>query len=84
MGAELTTALAECFGGSASGAGAAFAPSSLGIIPGRTCWVLHVDAVVLAVDGAVLDALALATKVCVLPATQGMCKGGGRIVTCAS
>lgn len=61
-GAELTAALQQCFGGSPSGAGAAFPPSSLGIIPGRTCWVLYVDAVVLAADGAVLDALALATK----------------------
>ena len=75
-GAELTAALQQCFGGSPSGAGAAFPPSSLGIIPGRTCWVLYVDAVVLAADGAVLDALALATKVCadtaaVLPSLVG-------------
>ena len=35
---------------------------SLGIIPGRQCWVLFVDALVLEWSGSVLDALSLAVR----------------------
>ena len=45
-------------------AGAAFPPNELGIIPGRTCWVVNVDGLVLAADGSLLDVLAIAAKVC--------------------
>mmetsp|Transcript_28412 Transcript_28412/g.54149 ORF Transcript_28412/g.54149 Transcript_28412/m.54149 type:complete len:285 (-) Transcript_28412:769-1623(-) len=62
LATQLTHALTQCFGGSASGSGAAFAPKDLGIIPGRTCWVVYVDGLVLAADGSVLDVLAIATK----------------------
>uniref|UniRef100_A0A7S0R1V8 Ribosomal RNA-processing protein 42 n=1 Tax=Pyramimonas obovata TaxID=1411642 RepID=A0A7S0R1V8_9CHLO len=62
LAAALTQALEKCFGGSSSGAGAALDPKSLGIIDGRTCWVVNVDGLVLAADGNLLDALAAATK----------------------
>lgn len=62
LSVELTHALTQCFGGSATGAGAAFPPGELGIIPGRTCWVVYVDGLVLSADGAILDVLAIAAK----------------------
>lgn len=36
---------------------------SLCVLPGKSCWVLHIDGLVLNADGSVLDALSLATKV---------------------
>jgi exosome complex component RRP42 len=36
--------------------------SSLCIVSGKTCWVLYVDALVLNMDGSVLDALSMAAK----------------------
>mmetsp|Transcript_34590 Transcript_34590/g.58096 ORF Transcript_34590/g.58096 Transcript_34590/m.58096 type:complete len:290 (+) Transcript_34590:171-1040(+) len=62
LAAELTQALEKCFGGSSTGAGAALDPKDLGIIDGRTCWVVNVDGLVLAADGNLLDALAAAAK----------------------
>lgn len=44
-------------------AGGAMDLQSLCVLPGKTCWVLHIDGLVLNADGSVLDALSLATKV---------------------
>mmetsp|Transcript_25557 Transcript_25557/g.35262 ORF Transcript_25557/g.35262 Transcript_25557/m.35262 type:complete len:290 (+) Transcript_25557:239-1108(+) len=63
IAAELTQVMVHCFGGSTTGAGAAVSAPWLGIIPGRTCWVVNVDALVVAADGNLLDAIAAATKV---------------------
>lgn len=37
------------------------------IISGKRCWVLSVDALVISMDGNVLGALSIATKVLLLP-----------------
>lgn len=47
------------------GPGAAHAPLDLGalrIVSGKTCWVLYIDALVLDIDGAALDAISIAVK----------------------
>lgn len=36
---------------------------ALSILSGRRCWILCIDALVLAADGSILDALSIATKV---------------------
>lgn len=36
---------------------------ALSIVSGRRCWILCIDALILAADGSVLDALSLAAKV---------------------
>ena len=37
--------------------------SKLSIVPGKQCWVLYVDALVMNIDGNVLDTVSMAVKV---------------------
>ncbi|KAK3256590.1 hypothetical protein CYMTET_34279 [Cymbomonas tetramitiformis] len=62
IASDLTQALTQTLGGGPSGTGAAVDLEKLGLIEGRTCWVLHVDGLVLVSDGNVLDALGFAVK----------------------
>ena len=55
-------------------AGGAMDLQSLCVLPGKTCWVLHIDGLVLNADGSVLDTLSLATKVSnLLPCPSPLC-----------
>ncbi len=55
--------------------------SQLSIVAGKTCWVLYVDALVLNIDGNVLDALSLAAKAALadtrIPKVCGMVRPTG-------
>ena len=46
-------------------AGGALDLAELCIVAGKTCWVIFVDGLVLNADGSVIDALSIATKVCI-------------------
>ena len=62
LAAELTTALERSMH---IGPGAAHAPldvSALRIVAGKTCWVLHVDALLLDLGGAAIDAISVGVK----------------------
>ncbi|KAK9842914.1 hypothetical protein WJX74_004343 [Apatococcus lobatus] len=59
---ELARALEQSIRPSQSGKGGALDLQSLCVLPGKTCWVLHVDGLILNADGSVLDALSLAIK----------------------
>ena len=48
-------------------AGSALDLRALSIVSGRSCWVLCIDALVLACDGSLLDALSIAVRVSSLP-----------------
>ena len=48
-------------------AGSALDLRALSIVSGRSCWVLCMDALVLACDGSLLDALSIAVRVSCLP-----------------
>jgi exosome complex component RRP42 len=48
--------------GALAGGSAPLDASPLCIVPGKTCWVLHVDALVLDLDGAALDAVSIGVK----------------------
>lgn len=60
--AALAAALEAALVGGADGSGGAVDLEQLCVVPGRTVWGLYVDGVVLAADGSLLDALAVATK----------------------
>jgi exosome complex component RRP42 len=64
LGSELTRALERSMlaGGGGGDAAAPLDLSALRIVAGKTCWVLYVDALVLAMDGAVADAVSVAVK----------------------
>lgn len=60
--AELAGALERCFLGGASGAGAAVDLRALCIVPGKLCWLLLLDALLLGDGGNVLDAISMAFR----------------------
>ncbi|GAB4822267.1 hypothetical protein N2152v2_009313 [Parachlorella kessleri] len=62
LGAELTRSLERALYPGPTGRGGGVDLSQLSIVAGKTCWVLYVDALVLNIDGNVLDALSLAAK----------------------
>ena len=64
LGAELTAALERGLYPGPSGRGAGLDLAALSIVAGKSCWVVHVDALLLNMDGNVLDALSIAAKVC--------------------
>jgi exosome complex RNA-binding protein Rrp42 (RNase PH superfamily) len=49
----------------AVGAGSTLDLQALCVAPGKTCWVLCIEALLLSVGGSVLDALSIAVRVCV-------------------
>lgn len=59
---DLSRALHRCLLGGASGAGAALHLPTLALVPGKLCWALHVDALVLGADGNLLDCAAVAVR----------------------
>jgi len=61
LGSELAAALTRSIAEGANGSGA-LDFKALGIMPGRKCWLLHVDGIVLNHDGSLLDALSMATR----------------------
>jgi exosome complex component RRP42 len=66
LSAELSTAIEKSFGvGLAAGQAAGESAVDLGslcILPGKSCWVLYVDALVLDLDGSVVDAISVACR----------------------
>ncbi|CAL8462353.1 g1886 [Coccomyxa elongata] len=62
LGAELTKSLERYLKPGSSGRGGSLDLRALSIVSGRRCWILCIDALVLAVDGNVLDALSIAVK----------------------
>eukprot|EP00887_Chlorella_sp_A99_P003202 scaffold9.g3202.t1 len=62
LSAELARTLERCTAAGPSGRGGGLDLAPLGIVAGKTCWVLHIDALVLNLDGNLLDALSVAVK----------------------
>lgn len=62
LSAELSTAIEKSFGVGMAGEAAALDLASLCILPGKSCWVLYVDALVLDLDGSVVDAISVACR----------------------
>ena len=66
LSAELSVAIEKSFGvGLAGGLGAgelALDLASLCILPGKSCWVLYVDALVLDLDGSAMDAISVGCR----------------------
>lgn len=59
---DLVQALERSFLGGSSGAGSALDLTALCIAEGKTCWVLYLDALLLSMDGNLLDAIGIAFK----------------------
>ncbi|CAL5227658.1 g10664 [Coccomyxa viridis] len=59
---ELAKCLERALNAHPSGRGSALDLRALSIVSGRTCWVLCIDALVLACDGSLLDALSIAVR----------------------
>ncbi|KAK9817753.1 hypothetical protein WJX72_001640 [[Myrmecia] bisecta] len=62
LGASLAQRLARSMQAGSDGRGGAVDLTALGIIKGKTCWAMYVDALVIRVDGNVLDAVSIAAK----------------------
>eukprot|EP00898_Chlorokybus_atmophyticus_P005515 jgi/Chlat1/5965/Chrsp4S00484 len=62
LAAGLVSALERVYFAGKNGAGAAVDLSTLGVISGRSCWILYVDAIILHADGNLLDALSICAK----------------------
>ena len=66
LSAELASAIEKSFGvgmsGEAGTGTGAVDLASLCILPGKSCWVLYVDALVLDLDGSVVDAISVACR----------------------
>ena len=64
LSAELASAIEKsyCVDGNQKHGDSPIDLSSLCILPGKSCWVLYIDALVLDIDGSVIDAISIACR----------------------